>query len=107
MTTYSSFGMVKLSRTNFGFLTLVGLAALIGLTTVFTGAFLTAVLVVGLVTGFAACFAVATFFTTGFFVARGFATGFLATDVLIVRVLVTAWTSDFCSVVLIDNFLED
>ena len=32
MTTYSSFGMVKLSRTIFGFFTLAGLATLAGFT---------------------------------------------------------------------------
>ena len=48
MTTYSSFGMVKLSRTSFGFFTLAGFAALTG----FTVTFLVAVLVTDLVAAF-------------------------------------------------------
>ena len=71
MTTYSSLGMVKLSRTNFGFFTLAGLTVFTGLavllTADLTGAFLVAVFVTALVVAGALAFLAAGFFAVGFF----------------------------------------
>ncbi len=98
MTTYSSLGMVKLSRTNFGFFTLAGLTVFPGvavlLTADLTGAFLTAVFVTALVVAGALAFLATGFFTVGVFVAGVLAAGFLATGAL-----AAAWTRFFCAVV--------
>ena len=75
MTTYSSLGIVKLSRTNFGFLTFAGLTVFTG----FAGAFLTAVLVA---LGLTAAFLTTGFLAAGRLVAVTFFAGALAASFL-------------------------
>ncbi|BDU58065.1 hypothetical protein LMORI2_10470 [Limnohabitans sp. MORI2] len=66
MTTYSSLGMVKLSRTNFGFLTLAGFSAFTGLVGLAGAALTGALVVVVLRTGLAATFLTTDFLAAGF-----------------------------------------
>ena len=87
ITTYSSLGMVKLSRTSFGFFTLAGLSTLTGLV-----GFGDAALVGALAAGFTAAFFTGVFLSAGFLAAGALVAGDLRATVVVVFFAVAfAW----------------